>query len=65
MNHQNDKPKPADLSHLMAELRRVSTDPAAHGKMAFWHVLRWHLRHHPTGPQKPKAQRVSAPLART
>jgi len=44
MNHRNDKPKPADLPFLMAELRRVSTDPAVRGKIGFWQVLRWHLR---------------------
>jgi hypothetical protein len=44
MSHQNDKPKPADLPFLMAELRRVSTDPSVRGKIGFWQVLRWHLR---------------------
>jgi hypothetical protein len=44
MNRQNDKPKPADLPYLIAELRRVSTDPAVRGKIGFWQVLRWHLR---------------------
>jgi hypothetical protein len=44
MRPQQDKSKPADLPYLMAELRRLSTDPSARGNIAFWRVLRWHLR---------------------
>ncbi|HEV3021434.1 MAG TPA: hypothetical protein VGX76_03170 [Pirellulales bacterium] len=44
MRPQHDKSKPADLPYLLAELRRLSTDPASRGNVAFWQVLRWHLR---------------------
>ena len=53
MNEQNEKSKPADLPYLLAELRRLSTDPSTRGKMAFWHVLRWHLRDRRTGDARP------------
>ena len=36
--------KPADLSFLIRELRRLSTHPQDQNGTAFWKVVRWHLR---------------------
>lgn len=41
---QHAKPpyRPADVTYLLQELRRLSTQ--RDGAVAFWKVMRWHLR---------------------
>lgn len=36
--------KPADVTYLVRELRRLSTESQGNNGTAFWRVVRWHLR---------------------
>lgn len=34
----------ADVGYLLRELRRLSTQPQTQENIAFWKIVRWHLR---------------------
>ena len=36
--------QPADVAYLLRELRRLSTQPHTQDNVAFWKIVRWHLR---------------------
>lgn len=36
--------KSADVTYLLRELRRLSTEHQGKNGAAFWRVMRWHLR---------------------